>query len=58
MVDTKVWAEVAEITLWTWGVRFPQVDGISGECKGKTPVVDEPNDGVSYTTWGSSLVIY
>ena len=27
-------------------------------CKGKTPVVDEPNDEVSYTTWGSSLDIY
>jgi len=27
----------------------------AGYCKGKTPVVDEPNDGVSYTTWGRSL---
>ena len=32
--------------------------GLVSSCKGKTPVVDEPNDGVSFTTWGSSLDIY
>jgi hypothetical protein len=30
MVVDKARAEVAEITSWTWGVRFALVDGVSG----------------------------